>query len=81
MLIRLTTTIVGPAQNDGYVPLSTTTQDVSISELDSLTTSLGLRLLYSDTLPTFLNRSPGNRLSIEVENTVYAFAAVPANER
>jgi hypothetical protein len=80
MLIRLTTTIVGPAQNDGYVPLSTTTQDISPAQADSLLHSLGMTFISPSTLPTFIARSAGNRFSVEVENTVYAFASVPANE-
>lgn len=82
MMIRLITTVIDPeAQSVDTREVSTTTQDVSASEADSLLGSLGLTLISWHTLERFVERSPGNRLSVRHGNTLYAFTAVPANER
>lgn len=81
MMIRLITeTIPDNAKNDGTYS-STTTQDIPVSEADSLLGSLGLMLISWGTLERFIERSPGNRLSVQQGTTVYTFAQVPANER
>ena len=72
MMIRLITTA-----NEG----STTSQEVSAQECDSLLASLGLTFISSNVLPRFIERSAGNRLSVKHGTTVYTFAQVPANER
>lgn len=78
MIIRLITT-VAPA--NGKVGATRTEQNISTSEVDSLLASLGLTFISANTLPRFIERSAGNRLSVEADNVVYAFTQVPANER
>lgn len=59
----------------------TTMQDVDAQEVDSMLGSLGLTFISANTLPRFLDRWPGNRLTVRVNGTQYTFTSVPADER
>ncbi len=78
MMIRLITAHRDPGNGS---TTSTTTQDISASEVDSLLASLGLTFISANTLPRFIERSSGNRLTVRVNGTQYTFASVPANGR
>lgn len=80
MIRLITTTIPDNAKNDGTYT-STTAQDISVAEADAVLATLGLTLISWHTLERFVERSAGNRLSVQHGNTIYAFTAVPVDER
>lgn len=82
MMIRLITSIIdNDAQREDTRTQSTTVQDVDAQEVDSLLVSVGLSFISANTLPRFIERSAGNRLTVKADDVVYTFTQVPANER